>query len=249
MTKGITVDMLPTAPPTEQVSPDVEQQPPSVDPALPVPEPSTEEPPELEDAERAERRRKVRLSLKIPVTLTWVDELGEAIEECTYTEDVSNFGCRVALQNSLPEGKTVVCQNNATRKVSKGTVAWSRQTGPATQAVAGLDLAELDPEFWGPEFLVALIEASALAPKPPPPPAVVEKQSEARRGLLYALMGSLLYFFLGGYSTWVIYFDVSSVVLTVLAPMIFLAGVLMAIHSSIQAWGQLAEEKAEENSD
>ena len=111
MTKGITVDMLPTVPPTEQASPDVEQQPPSVAPALPAPGQSSEEPPELEAAERAERRRKVRLPLKVPVTLTWVDELGEAIEECTYTEDVSNFGCRVALQNPLPEGKTVVCQN------------------------------------------------------------------------------------------------------------------------------------------
>ena len=197
--------------------------------------PSGEELQQQEAAELAERKRRVRPPLKIPVTLSWVDDLGEAVEEFTSTENVSSFGCRVATQKPLREGLEVVCLNNATRRVARGKVVWSARTDDEKPAVGGIEFPELDPEFWGSEFLVALIEAQAVAPKPPPPPEVVEKQGEARRGLLYALMSTLLYFFLGGYSTWVVYVKVSPIVQDVLAPMIFVSGIALALYASVQA--------------
>ena len=64
---------------------------------------------------------------------------------------------------------------------------------------------------------------------------MIEKQGEARRGLLYALMSSLVYFFLGGYSTWMVYVKVSPIVQDVLAPMVFVAGIALALYASVQA--------------
>lgn len=190
-----------------------------------------------EDAGRDERRKSVRLTLKIPVTLSWVDELGESVEEITYTEEVSNFGCRVSMQKGLPPGQTVVCVNNSTRKGSRGKVSWADGAGKEKGAPVGLDLPQLAPEFWGEEFLLALIEAGALSPMQHP--VVVEKHGEARRGLLYALMASVLYFFLGGYSAWSVYFEVSPFVQNILAPGIFLSGIALAVYASIQAYSAL----------
>ncbi len=70
-------------------------------------------------------------------------------------------------------------------------------------------------------------------------PVVVEKHGEARRGLLYALMATVLYFFLGGYSAWSVYFEVSPFVQNILAPGIFLSGIALAVYASIQAYSAL----------
>ena len=190
-----------------------------------------------EDAGRDERRKSVRLTLKIPVTLSWVDELGESVKEITYTEEVSSFGCRVPVQKGLPSGQTVICVNNATRKGSRGKATWAESEGKEKGATAGLDLPELAPEFWGEEFLIALIDADALSPVQHP--VVIEKHGEVRRGLLYALMATVLYFFLGGYSAWNVYFEVSPFVQNILAPGIFLSGIALAVYASIQAYSAL----------
>ena len=87
-------------------------------------QPSVANPP-ADETPDVERRKEVRLTLKIPVTLSWVDSLGESVEELTFTKDVSNSGCQVVLKRSLPEGSVVVCQNNSTRKAAKGKVSWS----------------------------------------------------------------------------------------------------------------------------
>ena len=209
---------------------------PSITPELIEKARSAEEALDSEAAERAERRRRVRLPLKVPVTLSWMDKLGEGIEEIAYTAGVSSSGCRVALQKPLPEGLAVVCQNNNTGQARKGRIVWSDRIGKEKQSVAGIDMGELDSKFWGPEFLAALIDASALDPKPAPlPPEVVEKHDEARRGLLYALMASVLYFFLGGYSSWSVYFEVSPFVQSVLAPAVFLSGLALAAYASFEA--------------
>jgi len=199
------------------------------------------------DETSVERRKEVRLTMKIPVTLSWVDSLGESVEDLTFTRDVSNSGCRVVLKRSLEEGTVIVCQNNSTRKVAKGKVVWSRSEDIVEAgeegSLAGFELGELDPDFWGDEFLVALIEAGALPPMRHP--EVVEKKDEARCGLLYALMSSVLYFFLGGYSAWAVLFEVSPLIQNVFAPLVFLAGIALAGYSSIQAIRRASQVKAD----
>ena len=75
-------------------------------------------------------------------------------------------------------------------------------------------------------------------------PEVVEKKDEARRGLLYALMSSLLYFFLGGYSAWAVIFEVSPLIQDVLAPLVFVAGISLAGYASLQAIRRASQAKA-----
>ena len=175
-----------------------------------------------------------------------MDALGESVEDLTYTKDVSNSGCRVVLKQSLQEGTVVVYQNNSTRKVAKGKVAWSSSEENAKAgeegSLAGFELGELAPDFWGDEFLVALIEAGALPPMRHP--EVVEKKDEPRRGLLYALMSSVLYFFLGGYSAWAVLFEVSPLIQDVFAPLVFVAGISLAGYSTVQAIRKASEARA-----
>ena len=53
---------------------------------------------------------------------------------------------------------------------------------------------------------------------------------EIRRGLLYMLMGAVIYYFTGGYSALSLPFPVSPWISTYLAPIVFLGGLGMWLY-------------------
>ncbi len=55
----------------------------------------------------------------------------------------------------------------------------------------------------------------------------------ARRGLLYALLAAVLFYFSGGYSEWKLTIDVGEVVRTLLLPILFLSGIGIFAQATI----------------
>jgi hypothetical protein len=53
---------------------------------------------------------------------------------------------------------------------------------------------------------------------------------EVRRGLMYMLLGSVIYYFVGGYSGLSLPFQLNQWVITYLAPVVFLGGLGMCLY-------------------
>jgi hypothetical protein len=58
----------------------------------------------------------------------------------------------------------------------------------------------------------------------------MESRAYVRRGLLWALLGGVVYYFAGGHSPLAIPFEVPGFVTQYLVPMLFLAGIAMASY-------------------
>jgi hypothetical protein len=54
-----------------------------------------------------ERRRDARIVVNVPVEITKIDETGHEITERTFVEDVSDFGCRFSIRETVKKGDTV----------------------------------------------------------------------------------------------------------------------------------------------
>ena len=61
-----------------------------------------------------------------------------------------------------------------------------------------------------------------------------EAGSNIRRGLLWALLAAVIYYFAGGHSTLTLPFTVPGFVTQYLVPLLFLAGVAMALYGAYQ---------------
>ena len=61
----------------------------------------------------------------------------------------------------------------------------------------------------------------------------MEGRAYVRRGLLWALLGGVIYYFAGGHSPLTIPFEVPFFVTQYLVPLLFLAGIAMAIYGVI----------------
>ena len=64
--------------------------------------------------------------------------------------------------------------------------------------------------------------------------AVTEGRSNIRRGLLWALLAAVIYYFAGGHSSLTLPFTVPGFVTQYLVPLLFLAGVAMALYGAYQ---------------
>jgi hypothetical protein len=56
---------------------------------------------------------------------------------------------------------------------------------------------------------------------------------EIRRGLLYMLLGTVIYYFAGGYSEFKLPLTISPVVTTYLSPLVFLSGLGLSLYGLI----------------
>lgn len=192
-----------------------------------------------ESAGSTERRREIRLEHKIPLTVTWVDQIGESHEESTLAELVNSYGCRFPLQIPVHEGATVICDNHATGQTRKGRIVWVEEDGENHQKWIGLELSEAGADFWGKEVQEALQTAGLVESEeeeePAPLPEEIEetRSSMSRRGLLYALMASVLFFFAGGHSAWSFVLQVGAIVKVVLLPLLFFGGLGLSLYASI----------------
>jgi len=65
---------------------------------------------------------------------------------------------------------------------------------------------------------------------------LTEGRSNIRRGLLWALLAAVIYYFAGGHSSLTLPFTVPGFVTQYLAPLLFLAGVAMALYGAYQRW-------------
>ncbi len=54
-----------------------------------------------------ERRSDARIVVNIPVEITTIYHIGEAITERTIIEDVSDYGCRFTMRGAIRKGDTV----------------------------------------------------------------------------------------------------------------------------------------------
>jgi hypothetical protein len=61
-----------------------------------------------------------------------------------------------------------------------------------------------------------------------------EGRSNIRRGLLWALLAAVIYYFAGGHSSLILPFTVPAFVTQYLVPLLFLAGIAMALYGAYQ---------------
>ena len=187
----------------------------------------------------ASQRREVRVDHCIPLTLTWVDSIGESHLEDTETEVLNSYGCRLTLALPAEEGMTVVCENPATGQTRKAKFIWIGETEKDKRKTAGLELIDPGANFWGVEAQVALQEAglfekeSREESQTSPEEVQLESTSTSRRGLLYALLSSVTFYFLGGYSALSLQLELNEFVKLVLLPLLFFGGLGLALYASI----------------
>ena len=57
-----------------------------------------------------DRRTDTRLRVNIPVELTWNGSTGHRITERTFVEDISDFGCRFSIRETVKQGDLISVQ-------------------------------------------------------------------------------------------------------------------------------------------
>lgn len=102
------------------------------------------------------RRRSVRVDLQVPVVIRWVGRDGSPRVKQAKTIVVNEHGCLLPLSVAMVEGTSLELENRSSKQVRAGKVIWCGLPSRQGTHQVGIELAEPDPQFWGPEYAGAI---------------------------------------------------------------------------------------------
>ena len=108
-----------------------------------------------------EKRRSIRVELRIPVTPRWEAVKGSPVEERTETRVVNAHGCLLLLKAPVSQGQRIELVNRNTGNVRGGRVVWCGAIEADGRTQVGVELESPDFDFWAEQY-TAFLQWSAL---------------------------------------------------------------------------------------
>ncbi len=112
-------------------------------------------------AQETERRRTIRIALKVNVTLSGVDANGSKFVEETETVMVSKHGSSVRTSHTLALGQQVSVLARTRNRAGLFEVVWVGKPGTPNEGLVGLEWIEAQ-RLWGVDFPPVIEESNGL---------------------------------------------------------------------------------------
>jgi hypothetical protein len=109
--------------------------------------------PEAAPPPHDDRRRSVRVYVKLPVTVVWTNRAGMRVREPAETQAISRHGALLrvllSLRTGIPVGTDVELHRPGTADKAAARVVWASEPRPDGAVLVGVELAQPSDTFWG----------------------------------------------------------------------------------------------------